>query len=166
MFANGAIVESQQPYRNVNTPQSNDDWKRVWDAPVSTIISGKIKEITSLEPWTPDPSCTPIVVYFDNYKSDGTPDLDVTKFTTCDKMNVYINRFDNSAYYLNYNGEWIKITNNTGVTEARVNELIQKNKQGITSKLSDKTKIVKLSDNASDYIESELITVDDIENLL
>lgn len=163
LYKNG-VIEAFQAYRNVNTPQSNDDWKRVWDAPNVKIV-GQATEITAPQPWIPDATCTPIAVYFDNYNAEGYPAIDVSKLTTCEKMNVYINRFDNTAYYLDYNGNWVKIQTN-GVTEDRVKVLIEERKQGVKQTVNGKNQTIVLTDNKEDTINNEVLTIDDVKGLL
>ena len=55
------IIKHRQPYVNVNTPQTNDTWKRVWDnlGGSGNILDVDIPQITPTPPtsWELDPSC-------------------------------------------------------------------------------------------------------------
>lgn len=150
-------------YSNVNTPQSNDSWKRVWDAPEIVIIEKeKIKEITN-KSWTPDPSVTPQIIY---YIGEGEPDMDINNLTVAEKMDVYINREDGSAYYLDYDGSWKQLKVSGGVTEEDCLKLIEERKQGIEIQYSKNTVKNVLTDHKEDYSQIKIMTKEEVEELL
>lgn len=95
-------------YVNVNTPQTNHTWKRVWDAPdVVTIesVEQELETTVNARPFTPDPTCPVSLTYFgtgetipaDRY---GKPSVDFDALTICEKMNIYINRETGQMFFL------------------------------------------------------------------
>jgi hypothetical protein len=95
-------------YVNVNTPQTNHTWKRVWDAPDIVTIESVEQELESTvnaHPFTPDPTCPVSLTYFgtgetipaDRY---GKPSVDFDTLTICEKMNIYINRETGQMFFL------------------------------------------------------------------
>lgn len=105
------IVKMTSPnnfYVNVNTPQTNHTWKRVWDAPdVVTIesVEQELETTVNARPFTPDPTCPVSLTYFgtgetipaDRY---GKPSVDFDTLTICEKMNIYINRETGQMFFL------------------------------------------------------------------
>ena len=105
------IVKMTSPnnfYVNVNTPQTNHTWKRVWDAPdVVTIesVEQELETTVNARPFTPDPTCPVSLTYFgtgetipaDRY---GKPSVNFDTLTICEKMNIYINRDTGKMFFL------------------------------------------------------------------
>lgn len=106
------IVKTTSPnnyYVNVNTPQTNSTWKRVWDSP--NLVNADWTEISQTtgsivaKPFTPDPTCPVSLTYFgtgetipaDRY---GKPSVDFDALTICEKMNIYINRETGQIFFL------------------------------------------------------------------
>lgn len=103
------IIQTTSPnhfYVNTNTPQTNDTWKRVWDAPDVKIIESVSQIVPERKPWTPDPTCPVSIVYFEG---EDAPTIDVSTLTTCEKMNIYINRDNNTIWYLDQNCVWKQV---------------------------------------------------------
>ena len=105
------VVKMTSPnnfYVNVNTPQTNHTWKRVWYAPDIVTIESVEQELESTvnaHPFTPDPTCPVSLTYFgtgetipaDRY---GKPSVDFDTLTICEKMNIYINRETGQMFFL------------------------------------------------------------------
>lgn len=111
-----------QHYVNVNTPQTDFTWKRVWDAPDVKVIETSQTPLPPShdpQPWEPDPTCPISVVYYDG---EGAPNVDVSTLTTCEKMNIYINRETGTIWYLNTNGQWRPI--DTGASTWTEDEIL------------------------------------------
>lgn len=101
-------------YVNVNTPQTNYTWVRMFDSKdlteVSDIIYPSTEKPEQPTSFVPDPSCPISLVYFggpndpipaeDPVQRTGHPDVDLNKLTTCEKMNIYINRETGKTYFL------------------------------------------------------------------
>lgn len=96
-------------YVNVNTPQNNDTWKRVWDAPdvieVQQRFQPFVPSAVHAEPFTPDPTCPVSLTYYgegENIPADNTgkPLVDFESLTICEKMNIYINRTTGQMFFL------------------------------------------------------------------
>lgn len=97
-------------YTNVNTQQTNQTWSRVWDRPEMILIdNSKVVPIhgkTEVHSFTPDPTCPISITYYngeqDPIKADefGKPVVDLNSLTTCEKMNIYINRETGQMFYL------------------------------------------------------------------
>lgn len=97
-------------YINVNTPQTNYTWKRVWDAPdlfpadwdeISVVVGSDLHP----RPFTPDPTCPVSLTYFgegERIPADilGKPLVDFDTLTICEKMNIYINRKTGQMFFL------------------------------------------------------------------
>ena len=108
-------------YMNVNTPQNIDTWTRMWDRNDVIIIDDHFNPVTesSATSFIPDDSCEVQVVYYgtgEKYASDneGKPSINIDNLTTCEKMNIYINRQTGKMYYLNPdNCQWTPVNTNT-----------------------------------------------------
>lgn len=162
LYKNG-VVEAFQAYRNVNTPQSNDDWKRVWDAPNVTVLSLK-KTQPAKNVWTPDPNYQAILVEYED-TNDNPPTIDINRASIYDKMNIYVNRTTGTVWYYGTDCSWHRMTNggsSSGMTVSDVKRIIEDYGIAYTGQ--------------TDYIESELkenasgkigiVTNDEIEKLL
>lgn len=108
------IIERDQRYdfyTNVNLPQTESTWKRTWDQPNYQSITN-YTEVFPEQPtsFVPDPTCSIEVVYFPNDKvgvaPDGKPSVDLNLLSTCEKMNIYINRETGVLYYLDEHCNW------------------------------------------------------------
>lgn len=164
-----------QSYINVNTPQTNNTWKRVWDSEHTVFVdyAEKIIPTDDPKPWTPDPSCAISTVYFggedDPIKAnaDGTPLVNVNDLTVCEKMNIYINRETGTMYYLTPDCVW-KAVSGQGVDEEEVIKLIKQHRGKINrtwKQDSIELEIVDESDSDADP-EIELLTEDDLEDIV
>lgn len=99
VFLKNHIQDSN--YVNVNTPQNNDTWKRVWDSPHVVKICSTVVPLVPTDchakPFTPDPNCSVSLTYFGTGEKIpagplGQPVVDFDTLTICEKMNIYINR--------------------------------------------------------------------------
>ena len=110
-------TEDALSYVNVNTPQTNDTWKRVWDGLYNQTETPEIVEIGSGE-YTPDSNCDTKIVYFFSQDEQGNPmgNLEYLEYTygehgnklktVCDKMDIFIDRETGDAWYLDTDGTW------------------------------------------------------------
>ena len=167
----------KQYYVNINTPQSNDTWKRVWDAPDLIVIDDIERKSSGTKPvtqeWIPDPTCPISTTYFGGEddpiqaKSDGTPDIvNFNELTVCEKMNIYINRETGIMYYLTPECVWKAI--NQGLDYDQVLQMIRTNRGKINHTWkpnSIQLEIVDESDSDADS-ELELLTADDLEDIV
>lgn len=164
-----------QHYVNVNTPQTNYTWKRVWDAP-DVIFIDSAEEI--IDPhageWTPDPTCKITIVYFgenDEIKADpitGQPVVNLDNLTVCEKMNLYINRETGTLWYLDTNGSWQQIQDQ-GMTPETVIELIRTHRGKINRTWNDEDATLDLSivnDEEEANASVELLTESDLEDIV
>lgn len=137
LLCNGFIIdrmpsEKVEPYVNVNTPQTNTTWHRVWDKKTSDIWNvDKLDPMCT--PWEVDDTCEIQIVYF--YTSVGeTPLMHLKSIygeygeklkTVCDKMNIFVDRQTGVAYYLTTDCQWKEVGGeNSGITEDTVKTLI------------------------------------------
>ena len=109
--------EDSLAYVNVNTPQTNDTWKRIWDGSLSETKTPEISIVGSGS-YTPDPNCKTEAVYFFSYDEQGSPisNLEYLEYTygehgdklktVCDKMDIFIDRETGEAWYLDTDGNW------------------------------------------------------------
>lgn len=106
-------------YTNVNTPQTNNTWKRVWDNPNVVLLEGNKFVSDTPQVFVPDPNCKVGMVFFPGYiredlyvgiDIEGNPSVDLTELTTCEKMNIFINRDNGKMYYLDVHCNWKPIT--------------------------------------------------------
>lgn len=158
LYKNG-VIEAFQAYRNVNTPQSNDDWKRVWDAPELTVLAVKGLQPTTLK-WTIDPTYSPQVVYFIGV-ANQPPSINIETKSVHDKMNIYINRNTDEVWYYGTDCQWHKPSNAQGMTPAQVKQLIIENRQGLTSIMEGNTVVTKPVEDASS--ESRIYSIPQAE---
>lgn len=104
--------ETESFYTNVNTPQTNNTWATIIDREDLEYINNDLPEKNTEQPssFTPDPTCITTLVYFPNStikaNSDGKPQVDLNNLTTCEKMNIYINRETGTMYYLTEKCTW------------------------------------------------------------
>ena len=162
-----------QHYVNVNTPQTNYTWKRVWDSPEVIVINSAEEDVPQeTKPWIPDPSCQITIVYFgenEEIKADpttGAPLVNLQNLTTCEKMNIYINRETGTLWYLDTCGQW-KMFENQGMTDEKVIELIRTHRGKINRTWTDSNiELEILDDQAEANSNLELLTVDDVEEML
>ena len=133
-------------YVNVNTPQSNDTWSRIWDKINSdgTLDKSKIEKNpdSGQHHWTYDPSCEQKIVYFIAVNNEGQymDNIDYLKYkygtfggklkTICEKMSIFINRETSEAFYLDENCNWVPVvgTEANGMTQDQVERLIERYK--------------------------------------
>lgn len=169
-----------QHYVNVNTPQTNNTWKRVWDAPYVKIIDNKIEPFipeSTISPWTPDPSCEIKLIYFYT-EADQTSKqyLELTYGvhgeklkTICDKMNIYIDRATGQAWYLDTDCTWKPIGNVEGMTQQQVEALLGEykiNREWIDSEGSNPGKIELTLVKGEANNKIELLTENDVEEMV
>lgn len=127
-------------YLNVNTPQTNTTWQRIWDRESSKqSIPDKIEEVIPevCIPWEIDPLYQEQIIYFLPVNAEGKAIsdreyLEITygvygqKFKTLhQKMDIYINRETGNAWYLDNNDCTWKPISSSGIGEDRVKELIE-----------------------------------------
>ena len=175
------IPINESAYINVNTPQTNNTWHRVWDKGCSSISLPELI-IESAKPWTPDPTCEIKFVYFVSIDSEGRPItnreyLSLTYGehgeklkTICEKMNIFIDRETGSAWYLdNSTCEWkpVRAQSESGMTQEQVEALLthykinnQWNEAGNEIQLS----LVKDTETYDNTLD--VITANDVEDMV
>lgn len=174
---------NERDYVNVNTPQTNNTWHRVWDKPCSSFDIPELI-IKSAEPWIPDPSCEIKFVYFIvPVDEQGQPIMTDKQYlsitygehgeklkTICEKMNIFIDRATGLAWYLdNTTCEWIPVgaQNEGGMTQEQVEALLthykinnQWNEAGNEIQLS----LVKDTEQYDNTLD--VITANDVEEMV
>lgn len=174
---NPIVIKPLQPYVNVNTPQTTDTWKRVWDAPAdTTFVTTTIEPTVKDTPWDLDINCQPELVYYQNTRDaesgktiSGPPNnIDKSQLTICEKMNVYVNRETGEVYIINNESDqWELISGGEGeMTEARVKEIIRDNRQGVVNSLKDNVITHELTEDAADKADMPVTDKSELEDLL
>lgn len=175
---NPIVIKQLQPYVNVNTPQTTDTWKRVWDAPSDTIfVAERINPIDAKDtPWDLDTSCQPELIYYQNVRDvasgktiSGPPNnIDKSQLTICEKMNVYVNRETGEIYTINNETDrWELISGGEGeMTEARVKQIIKDNRQGIVNSLENNVITHTLTEDATNTADMPITDKSELEDLL
>lgn len=126
-------------YVNVNTPQTNNTWKRVWDDPNVILVKGVFTPSTTPQKFVPDPSCEVGIIFFPDKDlfggiyvgANGQPDVNLNKLTTCEKMNIFINRNTGKMYYLDESCNWKPVTQQL-MSKITLDDLAFQVPQGIT----------------------------------
>jgi len=165
----------QFAYVNVNTPQTNTTWQRIWDKQNNETPDLE-KETRTDYSWEVDPTCDVQIVYF--YKTE----LDSSALsylyrqygrhgeylkTVCDKMDVFIDRETGLGYYLTTDGEWKLIGGDSNMSDERVLELIRTHRGKINRTWEDSHVALEiLDDQAEANSNLELLTVNDVEEML
>lgn len=114
------IPENTYAYVNVNTPQTNDTWDRVWDRECSVLADPEL--VSADYTWEPDPTCEIKFVYFYTEENQTPYTYLRTTYgnhgeklkTVCDKMNIFIDRKTGEAWYLDIDGTWKPVANSEG----------------------------------------------------
>lgn len=160
-------------YVNVNTPQTNATWQRVWDNPFSTTVEAEPLERTDYS-WEADPNCEIKMVYFYKTELDSTAIAYLSRqygehgeklLTVCDKMDVFIDRETGKGYYLDTNGEWKPIGGDiVGVTEEEVKDLIIRSKPEYEWSTEDITTTITPEETDRNILN--LATEDDLEEIV
>lgn len=163
-------------YTNVNTPQNNNTWKRVWDNPNAVLLEGNsFTPITKPQTFVPDPKCKVGMIFFPDENlfggisigNEGQPVVNLNNLTTCDKMNIFINRDNGKMYYLDIHCNWKPITVQRD-SKITIHDLAEDFPlyQGIEHTFSDyDTLDIKLiKDNKE--TEIPLVNEDDLEDVL
>lgn len=170
-------------YTSINTPHSNDDWKLVSDAPDVLYLQTPVSAQISYDTWERDPNYTPKTVEIfelTSIKQDGTyvmvPDIDISDFTTHDKMNTYvytdIDTGEQTFYYLDENCNWKQAyTSKSGYDPADVTNEVQKQLQNLqidnyTYGSDAMTTGISIAEGTKETGKIELATDDEIANLL
>lgn len=127
-------------YVNVNTPQTNNTWKRVWDSPNVVLLEGNKFVSNTPQVFVPDPNCKVGMVFFPGYiredlyvgiDIEGKPSIDLNELTTCEKMNIFINRDTGKMYYLDESCNWKPVTQQL-MSKITLDDLAFQVPQGIT----------------------------------
>ena len=169
------VIPEMQPYVNVNTPQSYDTWKRVWDAPLLSLVEDQIEpEDQGCEPWELDYTCKTEITYYINpgdtlEERRGEPKtIKISTLSTCEKMNVYINRDTQEAFYLdNTDCTWKPIKGVQGVSMEDVIDKIEEMRQGIKVEGGDNYSFThSLTKDANDTATVPLASADQLKDLL
>lgn len=139
------VIES---YVNVNTPQSHDTWKRVWDAPNAVIVEGTFKPFEASGNCELDSSCDVGMIFFpsDSFggigeSPTGEPDVNLNNLSTCEKMNIFINRNTGKMYYLDESCNWQPIKQQT-LVKVKESDLDFKLLKGIQHTIQDDDDLV------------------------
>jgi len=103
-------VSNVSNYTNVNTPQTIFTWQRLWDSQ-DVIYNREVEDPERAKgyEYDPDPTCNVSIVYFNSITIEGEPDIDRSKLSTCEKMNIFINRNTGEAWYLRPDGNWDRL---------------------------------------------------------
>lgn len=154
-------------YVNVNLPQTNNTWKRIWDSKKACIIDD-FKRINSTaerpSSFTPDNTYDrEFIVLPTKYVGiniDGSPNVyDWESFSICDMMNFYINPESGDIYYLDSNTcEWkkFKVAQDEELTDAQLDAIKEAVKEN---------QLTKVTHNIlGDQIEATVVE-DDAENI-
>lgn len=123
-------------YTSTNLPSSNDQWKLVKDAPVVMTLIKNVTPKTNYT-FTPDPNHTPIEVMFFKYKkvvvkegdksyTINVPDIDVSKMSNTDKMNIYVDTSKTPYRYwrLDSDCNWKELYTTQEVGNADIQEAV------------------------------------------
>lgn len=141
LINNGFKIErlpvGQLDYVNVNTPQTNNTWARIWDRQNSVHETPQLVVVTpSCTPWEEDPSCETKIVYF--YPIENETDIETLKQlygeygeklkTVCEKMQIFVNRDTGRAYYLTTDCVWKELGGDENMSEEEIIQLIEGSK--------------------------------------
>ena len=161
-------ITNTDSYVNVNTPQTTFTWQRIWDDP--EVIYNRDREISQTEDFSykVDLKCNPRIVYFDALdEQTGEPEIDRSKLTVCEKMNIFINRSSGEAWYLREDGNWAILK---GYADSVDWENVLNHPeiyQGIRHELTDDSvKVELLVDGDPENEDVKVATVDDLEDVL
>lgn len=161
-------------YVNVNTPQTNNTWKRVWDSPnVVLLQDNQFNPITTSKTFTPDPNCKIGMVFFPDEKlfggisvgNEGQPIVNLNDLTTCDKMNIFVNRNTGVMYYLDESCNWKPITQQF-VGNIKKEQLAFDIYEGLEHTILDDDLIVSLTTSSDHSTAIDLATKEDLEDIL
>lgn len=173
--------ENSLAYVNVNTPQTNNTWARVWDRQSSDIYQPEeIAKSKEEYKWVEDPTCETKIVYFYPVNDDQEPmkPVDYLKKvygefgqnlkTVCEKMNVFIDRTTGEGWYLDTNCDWKQIGSNVdGMTEEEVRELLSNYKINRVWNTSVNQPNIELQlVEGGDQNKIELLTTEDLEDII
>lgn len=176
-------------YASVNIPSSNDEWKLVTDAPFVKILNTKISKTSSIKFKTlQNKTCIPQEIPFEDYKtinySNGesvtVPNIDISNFDDCDRMNTYIKNIENpdgtitkEIWYLDEDGNWQRGNGEvSGIGEDAVRTLIDNKisnlriKNFVKPENSGYLESGILTDGTSETGKLDLASNDDIDQLL
>lgn len=179
----------KKEYASVNIPSSNDEWKLVTDAPFVKILNTKVSKTSSIKfNDIQNKTCIPKEIEFENYKTFEqivendkgetktvtVPDIDISNFDDCDRMNTYIKTNEDGSkeiWFLDENGNWQSgYTSKSGIGEEQVKTLINNKIEKLRIKdFSKNGKSLEsgiLTDGEVDTGKIDLATDDDINNLL
>lgn len=177
LLCNGFIIErmpsgNETAYINVNTPQTNATWQRVWDRESSHTWEPDKLEVACI-PWEVDDTCEPQLIYF--YTPDGeTPKEHLQNVygvygeklkTVCDKMNIFIDRETGIAYYLTTDCRWEVVSGeNSGLTPEDVKDLIANSSINHEWSEDDITTTIVPDDTGNNTLD--ITTSDDVNDVL
>lgn len=134
------MPEHQEAYMNVNTPQTNNTWQRIWDRKHNHTECSPEIEDPKCVPWEIDPRCEPQIVYFNSH---GFPKATLKELygiygeklkTVCEKMNIFIDRDTEQIWYLDPDTcEWKMFgEHGSNMTDEHVIELIKESRIKVT----------------------------------
>lgn len=156
-------------YVNVNTPQTNITWQRVWDDP-SVIYNREYEKPINPKDYsyTEDPTCKPSIVYFDSLDEIGEPKVDRSKLSVCEKMNIFIDRTTGQAWYIKEDGNWAVLKGQADSVDWENVINHPEIYQGIRHEVTDNAtvKVELLVDGESSDEGVKVATADDLEDVL
>lgn len=178
-------ITNHSEYTNVNTPQTNNTWQRIWDRESSQLITDLSKEShkDDYRPWIIDPSCEIKIVYFLSVDSSGQPISNIEYLkntygkygaelkTVCEKMSIFMDRTTGKAWYLTENCEWKPVggEDQDGMTQEEVEQLILQHRVQRTWKDeqdgSRKIELTLVNDPEAPNA-LEVLTANDVEDLV
>lgn len=149
-------------YINVNTPQTNDTWKRIWDDPSVRFVTSATTEKEKYQ----KPTCNRSQqAHFITLNAAGYPDIDFDSLTDCEKMDIYIDKTSGLMFYWNFDTCTWEQTSPQGLSEKDVVNIIEDNRQGIASTMDGDTIVTAPADKGS-VSTIDMVTAKDAEDLL
>lgn len=159
IFMIDRFIDSPDLYVNTNTPQDNTTWREIKNK--KTLIPTVHENLS----WEIDPSCYPEIVYWPGDPREGEYKIDITKLTTCQKMNIYIDRVTGQAWYLTCEGAWKPVVDTQGLSVDAIIEIVKQHR-GEVQVNENASDIEWLLEDKATNSKVNLATTNDINNLL
>lgn len=153
---------------NIPMPENNDFWKRVKLDPVVPITAKAPSRSTVVVPnWVRDPDYQPVLVLYSD-DNNNPPTIDINNASVHDKMNVYLNEKNGSAWFYGTDCQWHSLAGGNA-TFALTDSLKQQIKSLITTDVGikyDQASSIssKLEEGGNGTIG--VVTTSEIQNML